>query len=175
MAAGAVVLLAPTILATGLPLFSSDATVARAGLAGASIQFVRVAIPGLAAVLLLESLADRPAFGRPVATWLVIGVLVAFMISLASRYLVIELLATLTLGWLLTGRTVDLRIAAFAVVIGLAGFVAIGVLRAPQDFATGTGDGRRRAYGQPALPRPASDTRTPSKRRSRPSSPFSSA
>lgn len=135
----AIALLLPTILESGLPLFSSDATAARSGLVGLPVQFIRVAIPGLAAVLLLEALAGRAAFGRPAATWALIAILAVFMISLASRYLVIELLATLILAWLLTGRAIDLRLAAVAAVIGLLGFVAIGVLRAPQDFATGTG------------------------------------
>jgi hypothetical protein len=108
-------------------------------LVGLPVQFIRVAIPGLAAVLLLEALAGRPAFGRRAATWAIIAILAVFMISLASRYLVIELLATLILAWLLTGRAIDLRLAAVAALIGLLGFVAIGVLRAPQDFAAGTG------------------------------------
>ena len=139
LAIGAVALLLPTILEAGLPLFSSDATTARAGLVGLPVQFIRVAIPGLAAVLLLEALAGRPAFGHRVGTWLLIGALTVFMVSLASRYLVIELLATLALAWLLTGRGIDLRVGAVVVLIGLAGFIAIGVLRAPRDFATDTG------------------------------------
>lgn len=60
------------------------------------------------------------------------------MLSLASRYLVIELLAGLVLAWLLTGRPIPVRTAAIAALIGLTGFVAIGVLRAPDDFASGT-------------------------------------
>ena len=139
LAAAAVGVLLPTVLETGLPLFSSDATAARAALVGLPIQFVRVAIPGLAAVLLLESLAGRPAFGRRTVTLGIIGALVAFMLSLASRYLVIELLAGLTLAWLLTGRAIALRTAAIAGLIGLVGFVSIGVFRAPDDFAPGPG------------------------------------
>ena len=139
LAVGAVALLAPTILDTGLPLISADATTARAALVGLPIQFVRGAIPGLAAVLLLESLAGRPAFGHRALTFVIIAALVAFMLSLASRYLVIELLGGLVLAWLLTGRAIAVRTAAIAALIGLAGFVAIGVLRAPEDFATGTG------------------------------------
>lgn len=139
LAALAVGLLVPTIVDTGLPLLSPDATVARAALAGLPIQFLRVAIPGLAAVLLLESLAGRPAFGHRAVTWLVIGALIAFMLSLASRYLVIELAAVLVLAWLLTGRPIPIRTAAIAALIGLIGFVAVGVLRAPDDFASDTG------------------------------------
>jgi hypothetical protein len=139
LAVAAIGPLIPIILETGPPLLSSDATAARAVLVGLSIQFVRVAIPGLAAVLLLESLAGRPAFGRRMLTWAIIGALIAFMVSLASRYLVIELLAGLTLAWLLTGRAIAVRTAAIAVLVGLVGFVAIGVLRAPEDFASGPG------------------------------------
>ncbi len=61
------------------------------------------------------------------------------MVSLASRYLVIELLAALVLAWLLTGRSIPVRPAAVAILIGVVGFVAVGVLRAPEDFATDTG------------------------------------
>ena len=135
----AVGLLVPTIIDTGLPLLASDATVARSALVGLPIQFVRVTIPALAAVLLLESLAGRPAFGRRSLTWLLIGALAAFMLGLASRYLVIELAAGLALAWLLTGRPIPVRSAAIAALIGATGFVAVGVLRAPDDFATGTG------------------------------------
>ncbi len=135
----AVALIAPIIIDTGLPLLSSDATDARVALAGLSVQFVRVAIPALAAVLLLEALGGHPAFGRPVATWLIIGALTAFMVALASRYLVAELAAGLLFAWLLTGRPIPVRAAAFVAVVGLVGFVAIGVLRAPDDFATDTG------------------------------------
>ena len=138
LAAGAVALLMPTLMKTGLPLLSGDATAARAGLVGLPIQGVRVAIPGLAAVLMLEALAGRPAFGRRLATWAVIALLLGFMVSLASRYLVIELVAAVVLAWLLTGRSVPWRPRLVAV-IGVVGFVAIGVLRAPQDFATDTG------------------------------------
>ncbi len=139
LAAGAVALLMPTLMKTGLPLLSGDATAARAGLVGLPIQGIRVAIPGLAAVLMLEALAGRPAFGRRLATWAVIALLLGFMVSLASRYLVIELVAAVVLAWLLTGRSVPWRPAIVVAVIGVVGFVAIGVLRAPQDFATDTG------------------------------------
>lgn len=135
----AVGLFVPTFIDTGLPLFSSDATLARTALVGLPIQFVRVSIPALAAVLLLESLAGRPAFGQRAVTWLLIGALVAFMLSLASRYLVIELVAGVVLAWLLTGRPIPFRTAAVAGLIGLVGFVAVGVLRAPDDFASGMG------------------------------------
>lgn len=139
LAALAVGLLIPTIVDTGLPLLASDATVARSALVGLPIQFVRVTIPALAAVLLLESIAGRPAFGRRALTWVLIGVLAAFMLGMASRYLVIELVAGLVLAWLLTGRPIPVRTAAIAALVGLTGFVAVGVLRAPNDFATGTG------------------------------------
>jgi hypothetical protein len=139
LAVVSVALLIPTILETGLPLFASDATAARTALVGLQVQVIRVAIPGLAAVLLLETLAGRPAFGRRILTWLVLGILVAFMISLASRYFVIELLAALALAWLLTGRPIPLRAAALVASVGLAAFVAIGVLRAPDQFAVETG------------------------------------
>jgi hypothetical protein len=138
LAAAAAALLLPAILTTGLPLLSADATTARTALVGLPVQFIRVAIPGLAGVLLLEAMAGRPAFGRRTATWLVIGLLAALMVGLASRYLVIELVAALVLAWLLAGRAISLRVAAVAAIIGLAGFVAIGVLRAPEDFASGT-------------------------------------
>jgi len=139
LAAVALGLIAPPLLETGLPLLSTDATVARTALAGTSIQFVRVAVPALAAVLLLELLADRPAFGRRAGTVAAIGGLTVLMISLASRYLVVELVAGLILAWLLTGRPIPIRVAAAIAVIGLAGFVVIGVARAQADFAPDLG------------------------------------
>lgn len=139
LAIGAVAVLLPTFAEIGLPLLSSDATVARGALVGIPIQLVRVAIPGLAAVLLLEWLAKRPAFGHSAVTWTVIGVLIAFMLSLASRYLVVELMAAVAIAWVITGRAIPVRAALAVAAIGLVGFVAIGVLRAPDDFATRTG------------------------------------
>ncbi len=139
LAAGAVGLLVPTLIETGLPLLAGDATAARAALVGLPIQGIRVAIPGLAAVLALEAVAGRPAFGRRLGTWAVIALLVGFMVSLASRYLVVELVAAVVLAWLLTGRSVPWRAAIVVGLVAVAGFVAIGVLRAPKDFATDTG------------------------------------
>jgi hypothetical protein len=138
MAVVAVALLTPTLIEIGVPLFSHDATVARTALTGIPIQVLRVAIPGLASILLLEWLAGRPAAGRPAVTLVVIGLLVALTIGLASRYLAIELVACMVLAWLLTGRSVPARAAAIAALVGVVGFVAIGVLRAPRDFATDT-------------------------------------
>jgi hypothetical protein len=138
LAVVALALLTPTLHDIGIPLFSHDATAARTALTGIPIQVFRVAIPGLAAILLLEWLAGRSAWGRPAVTLGVIGLLVALTISLASRYLVIELVAGLVLAWLLTGRSIPARAAAIAALVGVVGFVAIGVLRAPRDFATDT-------------------------------------
>jgi hypothetical protein len=135
-----VAVLAPTLIASGLPLLSPDATSARAALVGLAIQGVRVAVPALASVLLLEWLAGRPVFGRSAATWLVIALLVAGMVSLASRYLVAELVAGMVLAWLLTGRSVTARAAVVGLVVGLIGFVAVGVLRAPNDFSGDPGE-----------------------------------
>ena len=139
LAAASLGLIAPTLLETGLPLFSPDATLARTALVGIPIQFVRVAVPALAAVLLLETLAGHPAFGRRAVAWAAIGALVVLMLSLASRYLVVELLAGLVLAWLLTGRPIPVRAAVAIVVVGLVGFVVIGVVRAPQDFESDPG------------------------------------
>jgi hypothetical protein len=139
LALGSVALVAPTIVETGLALLSPDATAARAALVGLPIQFLRVALPALAAVILLEWLAGRPAFGRPGLSLLAIAVLAAFMLSLASRYLLVELLAALVLAWLLTGRAIPLRVAGVAVLVGVIGFVVIGVVRAPNDFVADPG------------------------------------
>lgn len=139
LAAASLGVIAPTLLETGLPLFSSDATVARTALVGIPIQFVRVAVPALAAVLLLETLSGHPAFGRRAVAWAAICALVVLMLSLASRYLVVELLAGLVLAWLLTGRPIPVPAAVAIVVIGLVGFVVIGVVRAPQDFESDPG------------------------------------
>ena len=133
----ALLILAPTLGGSGLALLSADPTAARAELVGIPVQLIRVALPGLAAVILLQTLGGRPASRHRVASWVVIGILVVLSILLASRYLVIELGATLVLVWLLTGRRIAPRLALAAGVVAVAGFVAIGVARAPNDFANG--------------------------------------
>ncbi len=91
LAVAAVAPLVPTILESGLPLFSSDATAARAALVGLPIQFVRVAIPGLACGPAAGVACRATGIRSPSADVAIVGALVAFMLSLASRYLVIEL------------------------------------------------------------------------------------
>jgi hypothetical protein len=127
--------IAPSLLATGLPLLASDATAARAQLVGVPVQLLRVALPGLAAVLLLELLVVRPAAPRRIASACLIVGLAILAGLLASRYLVAELLATLVLAWLLAGRRIPLRAATIAGLVAVLGFAVLGVVRAPEDFA----------------------------------------
>ena len=135
VAVASLAILLPTLVTSGLALLTADPTASRSELVGIPVQLVRVALPGLAAVVLLELFGGRPALGRPLVSWATITGLVVLSILLGSRYLVVELLATMVIAWLLSGRRIDLRLAITASFVAVAGFVVIGVARAPTDFA----------------------------------------
>ncbi len=124
--------IAPTIARVGLPFLAGDITGARSELTGLPIQELRVAIPALALAVLLTSASSTR---QRVLAWVVVGVLLAFDLALASRYLAAELVAVVVVGVGLAGWRVPLRTV---VVIGLASVVAFGgiqVLRAYDQAA----------------------------------------
>jgi hypothetical protein len=135
LALASIVALVPTLVATGIPLLSGDVTAARAEVTGLAVQLVRVAVPALAVVWLLDSAAGRPPFGR---SWLAPLALVAgvgFTAALGGRYLPLELGAAVVLAWLLSGRGVPARAALLAGFLAAAVFVGFGVVRAGDQAA----------------------------------------
>ena len=125
----AVAAIMPTLVNSGIPFLTTDITGARAELAGIPIQLVRVALPGLAGILLFELV--RTTDGR--RRWLFglgIVAIVVFTVLLASRYLLAELGAVLLLAWLLAGYRVPVRLALVATALAIVGFAGIQVLRA---------------------------------------------
>lgn len=127
-ALGAVVLVAPTLLRTGLPFLTPDITGARTELAGLVLQPLRVALPALAVAAVLGARVR----GGGARRWAVavVASLVAFELLLASRYLVAELVAAVVVGWLLAGGRLPWRVLALLGAVGLVAFASIQVLRA---------------------------------------------
>jgi hypothetical protein len=119
----------PTLLQTGLPFLVNDITAARGELAGLSVQVLRVALPGAAAVAVLVAMRGRSPRDRWLATAVVLGI-AGFEVLLASRYLLAELGATIALTWLLAGRRIPLRLAGAVVALGLIAFAGIQLVRA---------------------------------------------
>lgn len=129
LAALGIVAVAPTLLRTGLPFLVNDITGARAELAGLPVQLLRVTLPAAAAVALAWALRG----GSPAGRWASVAAVVAiaaFEVLLASRYLLAELAATLTLTWLLTGHRIGLRVAVGGAAIALVAFAGLQLLRA---------------------------------------------
>ena len=108
LAAVAIGAILPTLLESGVPFLTPDITGARSELIGLPIQLVRVALPGLAGLLLLDAFreADRRRRRLDLAAILALA---GFTVALASRYLVAELAATLLIAWLLAGRRIPAR------------------------------------------------------------------
>ncbi len=134
LAALAVAAIAPTLVNHGIPFLTTDITGARSELTGVPIQLVRVALPGLAGILLFEAVRTVDRRRR----WLAILGIVAiggFTILLASRYLVAELGAVLLISWLLAGRRIPLKLGLAVVALALVAFGAIQVLRAYDQAA----------------------------------------
>ncbi len=131
----ALALIAPGILATGLPLLADDPTGARLELAGFVVQPLRVALPAAAVVAVLGA-ARRPTRRRVAGAGIGVGLAIAFTLLLASRYLAAELAAALVVGWLLAGRRIPARIVALVGIAVVLAFGAVQVVRAP-ELSTG--------------------------------------
>ncbi len=127
----AFVILAPTLLAAGIPLLSHDPTAARADLAGTVIQPLRVALPAAAAIALLAA-AWRPTRRRVAAATIGVAASLAFTLLLASRFLAAELTATLVVAWILSGRRVPVRAIVALAIVGSLAFAGIQLIRAPE-------------------------------------------
>jgi hypothetical protein len=130
----AIGLLAPDLVATGLPLLSGDPTGARTELAGILVHPLRIALPAASAVTLVAILR-RPSRGRVAAATAGIGAGLLFTVLLASRYLAAEVAAALVVAWLLAGRRLDPRAVAGVALAALVVFAGVQVLRAPEEAA----------------------------------------
>ena len=128
LAALGLLLVLPTLVRVGLPFLVEDITGARSELAGPELQLLRVAVPALALAIVLGSR------GRLVS-WLVVAVLIALEIALASRYLAAELVAVLFIGIGLAGWRVRPRLVLAGALIAIVGFGGIQVLRAYDQAA----------------------------------------
>lgn len=134
LAAVSIGAIAPTLIRSGVPFFTTDITGARAELTGLPVQLVRIALPGLAGLAMLDALRTTDSTRRLVS----LGAIVAigcFMVALASRYLVAELGAVLLLAWMVAGRRIPARTMAAIGILGIVGFGAIQVLRAYDQAA----------------------------------------
>ena len=134
LAVAAVATVLPTLLEAGIPLLTQDITAARSELVGLPIQLIRVALPGLAGLLLLDALGKPERRGLDLAG---IIVLVGFTVALASRYLAAELVAVLLIAWLLAERRIP---AKGVLTIGIAGIVAFGGIQVARAFERAEGD-----------------------------------
>ena len=135
LALASLVAIAPTLLATGIPLLTGDITAARSEITGIAVQLVRVALPALAAVWLLASDSGNPPAGRRAIAWLTLVGSLLFTVSLGARYLPLELGATVVFAWLLSGRRLPGRQAIAVGVLAAIVFVAFGVVRAADRSA----------------------------------------
>jgi len=129
MIAAGVAVLVPTLMMVGIPALTSDVTGARSAIGGIDVQVVRVALPAALVVAVLIASTGDSAEPRLLAVGGVILAVVA-EIALASRYLAVELAATLVIGLALAGRPLAGRLLAAAVIVGAMLFIVVGVLRA---------------------------------------------
>ncbi len=122
---------APSLLASGLPLLAGDPTAARSDLAGLPVQVLRVFLPASAAAAFIIAIrsGERRAL---LLTGAALAGALAFTVLLASRYLAAELAAVLVVTWLLTGRRLPVRILVAVAALGVVAFGAVQVVRAPE-------------------------------------------
>jgi hypothetical protein len=120
--------IAPTLVGHGIPFLTTDITGARSELTGIPVQLVRVALPGLAGILLFELVRTSDRRRRWLAGLGIVAI-AGFTVLLASRYLVAELGAVLLIAWLLAGRRIPLKLGLAVVVVALVAFGGIQVLR----------------------------------------------
>ena len=130
-----VALVVPLLIATGVPFLVEDITAARSGLSGLVVQPLRVALPGLAIVLLLRA-ADRGSAdgadlpGKTISAAIAVVAIALFDLVLASRYLLAELGAALLIAWWLSGRRVPRPALVVLGVVAFTLFVVVQALRA---------------------------------------------
>jgi len=129
LAAVALLAVAPTLTASGIPFLATDITGSRAELTGIPIQLVRVGLPGLAAILLFDGLRTVDRRRRLVAG-IGIAAIAGFTILLASRYLVLELVGALVIAWLLAGRRLPRNVVIALAAVVVVGFGGIQIVRA---------------------------------------------
>lgn len=118
-----------TLVRHGIPLLTADITGSRAELTGIPVQLIRVALPGLAGILMFDAVRNDDRRSRLLAATGIVAI-AGFTVLLASRYLALELLAVLAIAWLLAGRRIPTRIAVALVAAAIIGFAGIQVLRA---------------------------------------------
>jgi hypothetical protein len=131
LAVAGVVLVVPTLIASGIPGLTEDITGARSELAGPLLQVLRVTVPALAAAI---AIAWRPV-GRPWLPWLAVAAILTGELLLGSRYLAAEAVAVVVVGLGLVGWRFQPRLVAAVVLAGLLAFAGIGVLRAYDQAA----------------------------------------
>jgi hypothetical protein len=133
IAVAAVAAVGSVLVRSGIPFLTTDITGARGELVGIPVQLIRVALPALSVVWLLEwerTGAPRSSAMRAGGFRLAgISLLLAFTVLLASRYLAAELVAALAVAWILAGRRLPLRPTFAVLIAGIAAFVVIGVIR----------------------------------------------
>jgi hypothetical protein len=146
--------IAPTLVGHGIPFLTTDITGARSELTGIPIQLVRVALPGLAGILMFDMILTVDRRRRWLAALGIVAIAV-FTVLLASRYLVAELGAVLLIAWLLAGRRVPVRLGLAVVIVAIVAFGGIQVLRA-YDQAAGNelGFGAERTVNRVVLVQP---------------------
>src|SRR6266542_57775 len=135
LAVVALLAVAPTLAVSGIPFLATDITGSRTELTGIPIQLIRVCLPGLAGILLFDGLSAGDRRRRLVAG-VGIAAIAGFLVLLASRYLVLELVAALAIAWLLAGRTLPRNVVMASGALVIVGFGAIQVVRAFDQAAS---------------------------------------
>jgi hypothetical protein len=119
----------PILLRVGIPFLVPDITAARVQVAGPAVQLLRVAIPGAVLCALVVFLRRRSR----TAGWIAVALLAAallFDITLASRYLAVEVVVAAVIASGLAGARLP-RAAVIAVgATAVLAFGGIQVLRA---------------------------------------------
>jgi len=135
LAVVALLAVAPTLAVSGIPFLATDITGSRTELTGIPIQLIRVCLPGLAGILLFDGLRAGDRRRRLVAG-VGIAAIAGFLVLLASRYLVLELVVALAIAWLLAGRTLPRNVVMATGALVVVGFGAIQVVRAFDQAAS---------------------------------------
>jgi len=135
LAVVALLAVAPTLAVSGIPFLATDITGSRTELTGIPIQLIRVCLPGLAGILLFDGLRAGDRRRRLVAG-VGIAAIAGFLVLLASRYLVLELVVALAIAWLLAGRTLPRNVVMATGALVIVGFGAIQVVRAFDQAAS---------------------------------------
>jgi hypothetical protein len=126
--------LLPTLAKVGIPFLASDITGARSEVGGLDLQILRVALPAAVLVAVIGAIRADTRRARAIAVGAFV-IAVGAELALASRYLSAELVATVGLGVVFTGRAIPVRILAASGAIGVMLFVSVGILRAYDQAA----------------------------------------